>query len=203
MARPILIGNGAYKANSGFAYLALLAALAVLALVLSSASVSQSHKAKRERETQLFFIGEQFYNALASYYAVSQQETDRYPKTLAQLLVDNRAIKPRHHLRQIYQDPMTHTYEWGLVLNSQKQIIGIYSLSDEVLLKSKLPEFAVIEGNQQALYSNLKFIYRPSNKAKPAQSEETDDFQEVDSFGDGGDDDFNIDFNTDFDADEF
>ena len=161
MAQPIVSGKNISR-DKGFAYVALLASMTVIALLLSSVSVNQSHQAKRERETQLLFIGEQFRNSLASYYLVSQQENDRFPKTLSQLLVDNRALKPRHHLRQIYRDPITQSYHWGLVLNTNKQIIGVYSLSNELLLKSKLPEFAVLVSDGQATYSDLKFIYQPS-----------------------------------------
>ena len=210
MVLCILIGK---TQQSGFAYLTLLATLAVMALVLTNASTSQSQQAKRERETQLMFIGEQFYNALASYYADSQDQTKRYPTKLEQLLIDERGIKPKHHLRQIFQDPMTKTSEWGLVLNTQKQIIGVFSLSEEVLLRTKLPEYAAIQTSKTATYKDVKFIYRPKSKDKsaatttdPATAREIQsllsDFGLEDEFGDDGDDGFDDAFGGDF-ADPF
>ena len=210
MVPCILIGN---VKSRGFAYLTLLVVLAVMALVLSSASVSQSHQSKREKEAQLMFIGEQFYGAIASYYASSQDQTKRYPTKLEQLLVDNRGIKPKHHLRQIFQDPMTQKMDWGLVLNTQKQIIGVFSLSNETLLKTKLPEFAVLQTNKTATYQDVKFIYRPKSTDKSASST-TDsttaneiesllsEFDFADEFGDEVDDSLTDAFSGDF-ADPF
>jgi len=179
MVLPIVTGNR--QRQGGFAYIALLASLAVLAMVLNSVSINKSHQAKREREAQLFFVGKQFRNALASYYRVSQDETRRYPQTLTELLVDNRGLKPRYHLRNIYIDPMTQSKEWGLVVNTEEQIVGIYSLSNAALLKSNLPDYAILENKGEARYSDLKFIYQPSIEDEFGFSDDEDntDFDEL------------------------
>jgi len=161
------------SSNDGFAYLTLLVVLAVMAIVISGASVNLSHQAQREREEQLLFVGEQFYNAIESYYAVSQDQTKRYPTDLKQLLIDNRGIKPKHHLRKIFQDPITKTFDWGLVLNTQKQIIGVYSLSNEYVLKTKLPDFVVQKSTKAATYQDIKFIYTSKSKDDSATATST------------------------------
>ena len=166
------------KSASGFAYIALLASLAILMMALTSASESIAQNAKREREQQLFFVGEQFRNAIGSYYENSSQATKQYPKTLESLLKDNRSINPDRHLRQIYNDPITDDVFWGLVKNEQQQIIGVFSTSSEEVLITNFDSKVVSVDIEQGIliYSNLKFIYTPEKgadtKKNPAKSVE-------------------------------
>lgn len=164
MVLPIPTGK-VMKSENGFAYIALLASLTILMLVITAASENTAQNAKRERELQLFFVGEQFRNAIASYYENSPQENKQYPLSLENLLVDKRAIKTLHHLRKIYQDPITNSYDWGVVRNEQHRIIGIYSLSVEpVLITNFDPELIMVEMNiSRLVYSDLKFVYMPTN----------------------------------------
>ena len=106
MAQRIPIGK--MRTIGGFAYIALLASLAVIMLVLTAASENISQTAKREREKQLLFVGEQFRNAIASYYENAPQGNKQFPKDLDVLVKDNRSIKAMRHLRRIYIDPMTN-----------------------------------------------------------------------------------------------
>jgi len=156
------------KINQGFAYIALLAALAVLMLVLTSASESVSIKAKREREQQLFFVGSQFRNAIASYYENSAKAVKQFPLSLDELVQDKRTINTTYHLRKIYRDPMSNEASWGLVKNTQQQIVGIYSLSSEAVLKTNVDPSLVTKEIKQGvlLYSDLKFIYTPKLELK-------------------------------------
>ena len=164
------------KSASGFAYIALLASLAILMMALTSASESIAQNAKREREQQLFFVGEQFLNAIGSYYENSSQGAKQYPKTLESLLKDNRYINPDRHLRQIYNDPITNDVFWGLVKNKQQQIIGVFSTSSEEVLITNFDSKVVSVDIKQGIliYSDLKFIYTPEkgadNKKNPAKS---------------------------------
>jgi len=158
--------------NEGFAYIALLASITVLMLVLTSASEVASQSLKREREYQLFFVGEQIRNAIGRYYENTPQGTKAFPKSLNVLLHDERFINNTRHLRQIYLDPMTNTRDWGLVQNENKQIIGVFSTSTESLLITNLdPNVVTIDAGQPVLnYSHLKFIYQPNNAANKAKN---------------------------------
>ena len=158
------ISTGKYEKGEGFAYIALLAVLAILVLAVTLASESIYLNAKREREQQLFFVGEQFRNAIASYNSKSfEGKAAQFPKSLDDLLKDKRFIKPIYHLRRIYRDPMTRDLQWGLVKNGQQQIVGVYSLSTEpVLITNFDANLVKVDVNQNALiYSDLKFIYTP------------------------------------------
>lgn len=149
----------------GFAYIALLAALAVLMLLLARAAPDIAQSAQREREAQLLFAGKQFRNAIASYYEGSPQGNHQYPDKLEQLLQDNRALKPARHLRRIYVDPMTGSTEWGLLRNEQGKIVGVYSQSRQVPLKTSFePELQQSFGDAPILsYADWQFAYRPAD----------------------------------------
>jgi len=151
----------------GFAYIALLAILAILMLALTSASENIAQNAKREREQQLFFVGEQFRNAIGRYYEQSPQGTKQFPKILEVLLKDNRSIKPVRHLRKLYSDPITKSALWGLVKNEQQQIIGVFSISAEEVLITNFDSNVVSVDIEQGvlIYSDLKFIYAPEKSS--------------------------------------
>lgn len=145
--------------NQGFAYITLLLVLAVMAITLTQASQDIAQAAQREKETQLLFIGKQFRNAIASYYEKSPQGNKQYPASLEALISDNRFPKPAHHLRNIYRDPMRNSTEWGLVKNEQDRIIGIYSLSNGISIKTNVS----VQGETPAeTYADWKFIYQPT-----------------------------------------
>ncbi|MFW5450502.1 MAG: type II secretion system protein [Methylophagaceae bacterium] len=157
----------------GFAYLALLASLFVLMLVLTAAAETISQQAKRERERQLFFVGEQFRNAIASYYENSPSGSKQFPKNFDVLLKDTRSIKPARHLRQIYSDPITNNAAWGEVRNEFQQIIGVYSLSTERVLITNIDSNIIMvdEGQGILIYSALKFIYNPAQDNKQSEKD--------------------------------
>ncbi|MFW5425868.1 MAG: type II secretion system protein [Methylophagaceae bacterium] len=204
MAVNIQVGK-IVKTNKGFAYIALLASLAVLMLALTAASESIAHSAKREKEQQLFFVGEQFRNAIASYYQNAPNGVQQYPDSLEVLLTDNRAIKSMRHLRRIYLDPMTSQALWGLLKNEHQRVIGVYSLSTEEVLKTNIDTtlVTVLTTNATIIYSDLKFIYTPKDENVDGEGE--DDFlssleDEDDLFSEPFDED--DDFFSEFDDDE-
>jgi type II secretory pathway pseudopilin PulG len=55
--------------DAGFTYIGLLIALAALGISLAATGELWRTAAKREREQELLFVGTEFRNALASYYA--------------------------------------------------------------------------------------------------------------------------------------
>lgn len=150
--------------NRGFAYIALLAVLTVIVLALGKASEDIAHSAAREREVQLLFVGKQYLHAIESYYENSPQDNKQYPRKLTELLADNRFLKPARHLRRLYADPVTGSTEWGLVRNEQGLIMGVFSLSDKMPIKTRFDyELQQSFGNEPLLkYSNWKFVYRPA-----------------------------------------
>lgn len=150
--------NGNKYQQVGFAYMALLVVISASLLALSAAIPDKFQQAKREREAQLFFVGQQITNAIESYYNNPLVTEKHYPETLDELLVDDRSPKPMHHLRKLYRDPMTSSKEWGLVKNEEMQIVGVYTLSEGKPLKTNYSAYSsvVVNGDQ---YYDIKFVY--------------------------------------------
>lgn len=69
-------------------------------------------KSQRDKEAELLYVGEQFRQAIMSYYNTG---TKQYPETLENLLEDKRLPAIKRHLRKIYKDPITNTADWAIV----------------------------------------------------------------------------------------
>jgi hypothetical protein len=147
--------------QTGFAYMSLLVVITASLIALSVALPDKYQQAKREREAQLVFVGQQYVRAIKLFYENPLVSIKRYPETIDELLVDKRTAKSLHHLRKLYTDPMTDSYDWGLVKNAEKQIMGVYSLSKNKPLRtdfSALPSVVVVGGEE---YNDIKFVYLP------------------------------------------
>lgn len=103
------------RAENGFVYLWALFAVALAGIVMAGVGQVWQVKAQREKEAQLLYVGEEFRKAIMSYYNTG---TKQFPETLEELLQDKRTPNIKHHLRKIYQDPVTNTVEWGLIEES-------------------------------------------------------------------------------------
>lgn len=158
----------AASAQRGFTYLGLLFAVALAGVALAAMGVVWSTERQRQREQELLFVGQQFREAIASYYERSPGMVKRYPAKLEDLLKDSRFLTVRRHLRQIYADPMTGQRDWGLIAAPEGGIMGVHSLSTTASIKrAGFPaEVADLEG--KASYAEWRFIYRPVLALKPA-----------------------------------
>ena len=126
---------------TGFTYIGVLLAIAMVGFLLAAASQVWHTAQRREREAELLFAGNEIRRALAQYYFSSAGNGERYPRRLEDLLKDPRQPTVRRYLRKLYPDPITGSAEWGLV-KSGDFITGVYSLSDEEPLKSAGFSFA-------------------------------------------------------------
>lgn len=157
------IGNKiAYQPNTvlGFSYIGLMIFIAISGVALAGVGVVWSQDQQREREKELLFVGEQFRQAIGSYYENTPSNIKQYPNKLEDLLQDSRLPNLKRHLRQIYDDPMTNSSKWGLELQ-QAQIVGVYSLSDLKPIKKKGFPNLYEKFSDFSKYSDWKFIYIP------------------------------------------
>ena len=145
-------------ASQGFTYLGVLFAVVVLGIGLASIGTIWTTYAKREKEADLLFAGEQFRSALMRYQLANSTVGDGYPKTLEMLLEDPNAPNVRRFLRRIYVDPMTGKAEWGLLRGPGGGIIGVYSLSQATPIKTaNFPDY--LTANEAAKsYTDWKFV---------------------------------------------
>jgi type II secretory pathway pseudopilin PulG len=124
-----------FRAESGFSYLVLLFTVAIAGAGLAGAGTVWHTAQQRERETELLYIGNQYRNAIASYYARTPANQPRYPASLDHLLKDPRYPATVRHLRKPYRDPITGTDDWGLILAPGGGIMGVFSKSEAAPIK--------------------------------------------------------------------
>ncbi|HEX8990018.1 MAG TPA: type II secretion system protein, partial [Rhodocyclaceae bacterium] len=144
--------------QGGFTYLGLLFAVALAGVALAATGVVWSVERQREREAELLFVGEQFRDAIASYYERSPGLVKRYPAKLEDLLKDDRFPNVQRHLRQIYADPVRGKREWGIVPAPEGGIMGVFSLATAKPIKQAgfAPQLAGLENKRR--YADWQFV---------------------------------------------
>jgi type II secretory pathway pseudopilin PulG len=133
-------GDRPWQPDTGFAYVLLLLAIALISIAATTAVSLGATIARRDAELQLLAIGADIQGALNSYAGVPPAANapvmpGRGPRSLEDLLKDPRAPGVRRHLRQLYADPLTGKSEWGLVKDSLGSITGVYSLAEGTPIK--------------------------------------------------------------------
>jgi type II secretory pathway pseudopilin PulG len=147
---------------SGFTYLVLLIAVALMGAALAGAGTLWSTDARRAKEAELLFAGEQIRQAIQAYYeTVPAGQPNKFPARLEDLVEDRRWPKPRRHLRRIYLDPLTESRDWAIVKGPGDGILGVHSRAQGVPIKhagfpKDLESFAGAKS-----YAEWKFVYQP------------------------------------------
>jgi type II secretory pathway pseudopilin PulG len=152
------------RRQRGFTYIGVLFIVMAFGLGLASVAMVWHTSVRRDKETELLFVGKQYRQAIASYYASGQRE---FPARLEDLLLDPRFPSVKRHLRRLYPDPLTGTAEWGLVKHGER-IVGIYSLAPGTPLKevsTGSPDDPPLEGKS---YSDWKFAVDPRTQGQAA-----------------------------------
>ena len=121
------------RGSRGFSYLVLLFAVAIAGAGMAGTGIVWHTAMQREKEAELLFIGNQFRDAITSYYL--RMLARQYPLSLEDLIKDPRFPDTVRHLRKLYRDPMTGTTDWGLIAAPGGGIMGVYSKSEAAPLK--------------------------------------------------------------------
>jgi type II secretory pathway pseudopilin PulG len=158
-----------FKNQTGFTLLAVLAALLLVALGTQKVMVVVSQQAQRERETELLRVGAAFVSAIGAYYESTPGSVKRWPATLQDLTDDKRFVGLRRHIRQVYDDPVGRTSDWGVVRASDGGIAGIYSLSALAPIRSGAIGLEGFNLPAASRYSDWQFIYQPLSVQPRAQ----------------------------------
>ncbi len=150
------------RTESGFAFLWVLAAVAMVGMLLASGAEMVSIQQRRDRERELLSVGRQFRTALQQYHdSVANGAAPQYPTSLDDLLLDGRGGGPvRRYLRKIYADPITGSRDWGLV-RVGGVIVGIYSKAESRPLKQRGFEGEEQGFNDAASYRAWVFSAQP------------------------------------------
>lgn len=155
-------------AQSGFTYLGLLIAIAILGVGLAATGEVWRTVQQREKERELLFVGNQFRKAIELYYERSPGGAKKFPRSLEALLKDERYPTTQRYLRRIYADPMTEKAEWGIVKAPDGGIAGVHSLSQE--RPFKVANFSRQDAGlgHAEKYADWQFFYKPA--APPVRS---------------------------------
>jgi type II secretory pathway pseudopilin PulG len=160
--------RGSRRRAGGFTYLGILLAVVLLGIALGAAGTVWSVTAQRERETQLLFAGDAIREAIASYYG-SGPVAHQLPRELTDLLQDDREPRPRHHLRQLYPDPLTGKTDWQLLRDPDGGIFGVSSSSQGAPLKRANFSEADTNFTGAKCYCDWRFEFVPSRRGLAPQ----------------------------------
>jgi len=160
--RRCFLGKNRLARQSGFTYIGLLFAVALVGITLAGTGTLWHLESRREKEKELLFIGEEFRQAIGRYYEQTPGSEKQYPEKLDDLLQDKRFPMPVRHLRRIYRDPLWPDGKWGLI-QSQGKIIGVASKStgQPIKVAGFSPEQQDFDG--AASYSEWRFTYSGGN----------------------------------------
>jgi type II secretory pathway pseudopilin PulG len=146
--------------QSGFTYIGILMLMVLMSISMAGVGLVWHIQLQREKERQLLLIGNTIRKAIGSYYANSPSDTGKYPPTLEALLLDERKIVPKRHIRKIYKDPIGQQQEWVLIMQN-KGVVGIHSQSTLKPFRiSGFPE-AYEAFSKAKSYQDWKFVYVP------------------------------------------
>jgi len=132
--------------------------VAIMGAGLAAYGQLASHAAQREKEAELLFRGNQYRQAIESYY----RKERKYPKALAELVEDRRFPTPARHLRRLYADPVSGAADWGLMEAPGGGIMGVYSNSEAQPVKSGGFRLADRTFQDAARYADWQFFYTPA-----------------------------------------
>jgi type II secretory pathway pseudopilin PulG len=129
-----------------------------MGLAAAMASAVWSTSQRRDNERELVFAGRQFASAIERYRKRSTDPAHLYPRSLQELLRDDRGGQTHHHLRRVYPDPITGSDQWQLILSPDGGIIGVHSLSDREPLDRGFvtADFPVPKGSRS--YQDWRFV---------------------------------------------
>jgi type II secretory pathway pseudopilin PulG len=145
----------------GFVLIGMLMLVMLSGLVMAQASMRWHTQVLREREAELIKVGLAYRDAIGRYYNQTPGVVKTFPPTLEALQEDSRFPSARRHLRKPYVDPITQREGWGIVTAPSGGVMGIYSLSDKQVFKTKGYRGELQHLNDKRYYLEWYFIYLP------------------------------------------
>ncbi|HEV2706614.1 MAG TPA: hypothetical protein VGV59_11860 [Pyrinomonadaceae bacterium] len=136
--------------DGGYALVALLALMSILALALVSAAPSLHQQNMREREKEAIFRGEEVAEAIAIYHRIKSAP----PKSMQELLdgvsVGTKKIQILRPSAAI--DPLSSTGEWRYIKRGDKELSDF---QQKVMLYTQLRQLPMREQWMQPYYSGI------------------------------------------------
>ncbi len=137
-----------------------LVAVVAVGLAAGATGSAWSTVTQRSREAELIWRGNQYREAIKSFYQTEHGGSrGQYPTSLDDLVKDPRSATPVRHIRRVYKDPMTDD-DFALIKQGQ-YIVGVHSTSELEPFKKDgfSDENASFAG--AADYKDWQFMYAP------------------------------------------
>ena len=156
------------SAQAGFTYLFVLMAITLIGIGLAAAGTLWRTESQRAREAELLFIGDQYRQAIRSYYML-EPALPRLPASIDELLEDRRRTGIVRHLRRAWRDPMTGG-EFVLIHTPDGLgIMGVHSASTDAPFKTASFELADEAFTEMRSYTEWRFVFTPPALAATPQ----------------------------------
>ena len=150
------------KRQRGFSYLIALFMVALLAILSLRGLQNTAMKERRDKEAELLFVGQEYRNAIKMYYDNTPGSVKQFPPDIKSLLEDGRTTRMNRPLRKLYLDPMTNSDSWGVVPGPNGGVMGVYSLSTQIPVKTDGFPVELMSFTNAKQYQEWKFIYQPN-----------------------------------------
>lgn len=157
-----------FRTSHGFAYIALLVVIVIIGISLGAAGRYWSNVVLRDKEEELLFRGDQYRQAIESYYK-AVPAAPQYPSSIDDLLMDNRTGGTRRHLRQRYKDPISGEDFVEIRHPLSQRLIGVHSPSERLPLKQR--GFPPLYSKKPALFQADLSVYGNDFEDKSKYSE--------------------------------
>lgn len=156
--------------QTGFTFIGLMVIISISGIILAAVGTVWQQNVQREREQDLLYLGDQYRRAITQYYDRTPSGVKQFPKKLSDLLIDNRFPIPQHHLRALYENPISTDGSWQLIKLGGR-IKGVSTDSSQTPIKvSGFPE-RYKHFEEATTYADWQFIYQDeSNTAAQSGS---------------------------------
>jgi type II secretory pathway pseudopilin PulG len=156
---PFRTPHSAVRNPAGFTYIGLLVILIIIGISLGAAGKYWQNVMVREREEELLFRGDQYKQAIERYSSAVPGRP-QFPRTIDDLLQDNRTLRGKRYLRHRYKDPITgDDFVVVEVMDATgKHIVGVRSSSDRTPLKQANFPDAYQDFAGKTKYSEWQFL---------------------------------------------
>jgi len=162
MARPFLNGKALlkYRQQFGFTFIGLMMIITISGIALAGIGIVWSQQSQRANEAELLYIGNQYRKAIESYYnnPPPPLTVKEFPTSLQSLATDERFAEKKHHIRQLYTDPIAYGKPFELIKKGER-IVGIYSSSTKKPIKKTGFPKEYAEFTEAKTYQEWKFFY--------------------------------------------
>ena len=148
--------------SSGFTYIGILLAVAILSISLAAASTLWSTVVQRDREAELLFVGEAYRAAIEHYF----RQGGQLPQELEDLIQDDRGPAVRRYLRRLYPDPITGQLDWEIIRTPDGGISGVHSVSTKAPIKRANFPAREVAFEDAECYCDWRFEFDPARLRK-------------------------------------